>query len=363
MLEQNKKITPQERAALFAKRTRQNQRMVFTRNAVAGDIVSFDIPKTRLLGQLKVEISCVVNSTQAAAADYAPHEDAPYNFLRRAELNLNNGFSPFSVSGQTLAAYNRTLYRGAPGLLTRVGATALGGAAPVRSMCEQSLLSAAGGANNVVNFTLEMPAFINRRDPVGLLLLQNDETLATVNITLGQLADLCPAAGGYAYAFTGGIVVRLISESFNVPSMEEARPDISVLKLVQERTIAIVAGENTIQLPIGVTYRKLGFIVYTAAPIRIADAGITGNIDILFNQSDNPYSLTPKQLSIENAEAFGGFTPHGEFCFDWSYQGLTNIGGSRDYIDTNELTEFWLRFTAAAPGTCRVWSETLSQLK
>jgi hypothetical protein len=33
----------------------------------------------------------------------------------------------------------------------------------------------------------------------------------------------------------------------------------------------------------------------------------------------------------------------GYFAFDFSTQGIANLGGSRDYIDTEKLQEFWLK--------------------
>jgi hypothetical protein len=50
----------------------------------------------------------------------------------------------------------------------------------------------------------------------------------------------------------------------------------------------------------------------------------------------------------------------GAWILDFANMGAT---GSRDYIDTERLTEFWIKFTSDTAGSVRVFYETLSRLK
>ena len=354
MAVQARQVSPQERAAMFNQLTRRNWQNLGTRTVAENGTVSFDLPKARLLKGLKVMVEATVRATHASLTTYAPHEDAPFNFLRRAEVSINNGFSPFSISGQSLQLYNISLNDDGVQLMARntVG----------RHRVVQGLVSSAGGVDNIVRFGLELPVMVNPRDPVGLVLLQNEETLVTVNFTVGTRADLAPDAAGFTYVLSN-IRVTLLSDTFTIPVVHEAFPDISILKLVHERTETVIAGENIIRLPIGLTYRKLGFIHYTAAPIRATDANITSPIELIFNQAEIPYRILPQELANVNTEQYGAPLPMGMFMFDFSDNGKVNLGSARDYVDTERLTEFWLKFNSSIPGTVRIMYEALSRLR
>ena len=54
--------------------------------------------------------------------------------------------------------------------------------------------------------------------------------------------------------------------------------------------------------------------------------------------------------------------PKGYYVFDFSFQGISNYGGSRDYIDCERLTTFELRFTSKVSGKATIISERISRL-
>jgi len=83
---------------------------------------------------------------------------------------------------------------------------------------------------------------------------------------------------------------------------------------------------------------------------------------LVFNTADINTRINSKQLAALNAKQYGLELPAGMFIFDFGYQGLANLGGFRDYIDTQRLTEFWLRFNASAAGNVTYATEMLSQL-
>ena len=121
------------------------------------------------------------------------------------------------------------------------------------------------------------------------------------------------------------------------------------------------AGITTVKLPVGLTYRKLILYIEDAAG-GIPEDRITTDIEIIFNQADIPYSVNPKVLRALNIRSFGKVMPVGAYIFDFSDQGLTNYGGSRDYIDTERLTEFWVQFGTDTAGRVTAIYEVLSRL-
>lgn len=346
------KLSPQERAAQFNQLTRRNWQHLGSKTGAENGVVSFDLPKARLLAGLKLMISATLTATHATETSYTAHEDSPFKFLKRVELSLNNGFAPFSISGQALLPY----------MMTNYGVEEMTAETSGRGAVVQGLTASSGGTANTVRFFVDLPNMINPRDPIGLILLQNEETLATLNVSLGAVGDLAPASSGYTFAVSS-ISVTALSDTFTIPAVPDAFPDLSVLKLVQERTETVIAGENIIKLPVGMTYRKIGFIYYDATPSRQVDSDITSTIDLMFNQAEVPVRVKPAELAALNALAYKGALPNGVYLFDFSDNGIPNMGNARDYIDSERITQFELKFTAGAAGTVKIFTECLSRLK
>ena len=121
--------------------------------------------------------------------------------------------------------------------------------------------------------------------------------------------------------------------TFSIPAVPQAFPDLSVLKLLQSQVNeAPTSGQMTVRLPVGTTYRKIF--------LDMGGIGIPGTIDVIFNQADTPYSITPRYLRAINEEMYGDELPADVYALDFSYQGIANLGGLRDYIDTERLTVF-----------------------
>lgn len=351
-MEQNAKVDPAVRAAFFAQATRQNWQML---PSIAGDestTVQFTIPKVRLLSKVRLLIEAIVTATHASSTTYVKGTFAPFDFIRRVQMEINNGFTPFNLSGRDLYFYN----------LVRNKAEVLDVAASGRGKVVQGLTASSGGTDNVVRFLADLPVALNDRDPIGLILLQNEETVVTVTIDFDTLAKLAPASSGYTFAISGVKVTPFI-ETFTIPVLKEARPDHSILKLVHSKKETIAAsGVHTLALPTGQTYRKLLIYIEDAAGGE-ADGDITGNFELVLNQADIPYLVKPEVLAALNHEQFGYVLPQGLYVFDFSYQGISNYGGSRDWIDTERLTEYWFRFNAAGAGSITAIYETLSKLR
>lgn len=347
-----RKISPAERAMLFAQQTRQNWHPLPAVAGAASGTVSIQLPKTRLLSRVRLLVECTLNAIHSSNSTYTKGTFAPYAFLRRVSMEINSGFQPLVLSGRDLYFYN----------LIRNRNTNMTPATSGRGKIVQPLVSSASpGTDNAVRFLVDLPVMLNDKDPIGLMLLQNEETVVTINVDFGTAADLAPTSSGYTFAVSAITVTPLV-ETFSIPQLPQAFPDISILKLVNSKQETVAgAGMHTVKLPVGLTYRKL--LVYLEdSSGGEADTDLTGDFEILFNQADTPYRISPKILAAINEEQFGTALPQGLYAFDLSYAGMSGYAGSRDYIDTERLTEFWFRFTAAAAGTVTCIYETLSRL-
>lgn len=345
-------LTPQQRQMNFNRLTRQHYQMVADQPAAENTTISFDLAKSRLTNRVRFEVSATLTVTHAANTTYTPHPFAPFNLINRVTIDINNGFSPFTVSGRELYLYS----------LLDDHASALTPATSGRGSVVQGLTASAGGTANVVRFLVDLPIALNDRDSVGLLLTQNQETTVSVNVGFGAGAALVTGAG-FTVALSN-LKVSPMVETFSVPPSPDALPDISVLKLVQTTKASIAgAGMQELHLPVGMTYRKLILFIEDASGNGIADSAFTNNFELVMNQADSPYRIKPSILASMNQRQFGVPLPVGAYAFDFSHNGLANYGTARDYIDTERLTEFWFRFTASAAGSVTAVYEVLSRLR
>ena len=349
--------TPQQRQALFAQATRQNMQMIPQGTATGGaTTLQFNLPKARLLSKLWVEFTAVVKVSHASKADFPVDALTPYKIIRRLQLDLNNGFSPFVIGGKELALLN--CVRQCP---ENVLYSADARKNQADAICYMS--DTKTGKDITLHFMMEMPVTLNDRDLIGLILLQSSETVVTLTVDIGNGADLLTTEEtGYSVEIKS-VKVNPMAETFSVPAVQSAFPDISVLKLVSSRTEAFTgAGQNIIKLATGTIYRKLMLYITDDCGVPFENDDILSNIDLVFNQADVNYSIKPSMLRGVNQSHLGFMLPKGCYLFDFTYQGVPNYGGTRDYIDTGLLTEFWVRFNSQKSGKVSIISENLSKL-
>lgn len=358
-VEQVKNISPAQRAQFFAQMTRQHMQMMPAIAGAENSVVSFNLNKVRLTSRIFLIIEGTVKVTHASATTYNPNAFAPFTFIRNVSVEINNGFRPFNVSGRELYWYNLT--RAFANQIVPVIDTA--GNLPVRTRNYLGKSASSSGADNPMRMVLELPLTLNERDPIGLILTQNEETVVTVTVTFGSGSDLLAAGQtGYTVA-VNNITVTPMVESFSIPPVKEAFPDLSIIKLVQSTRESVSgAGQFTLKLPVGLTYRKL-LVFIEDANGGVADTSISGNFELIFNNAEYPYQISPKALSALNQVMYNQVLPNGLWVFDFTYQGLANYGGARDYIDTERLTEFWFKFNAPAAGNVTAVYELLSRLR
>ena len=349
-------LSASQRAFFFAQATRQYIQPLPSQNFVEGQTLSWDLPKARFLSRIWITVEGTFTATNAVKSTFDTNVFDKYNILRRISLSINNGYHPYSCSG--ISAYLYNLVNGytkspAPG-----------------NYNSEILETNAGvaGSVNTVRFTLELPVTINPRDTVGLILLQNEATIVTLAVDCDQLKNILLPTDTDTILTNINLKVTPVLETFSVPAIPQAIPDFSILKLFQEQKQNMVAsGVVDIKLPTSLTYRKT--IIYLAQdaignPIDPADIS---SFQLIFNQADIPYNIPATWLQYKNNKDYQGALPPGAYCFDFSSQGIANLGGGRDYIDTEKMTEFWLRINFSQiqgnNSYVRIANEMLAQLK
>lgn len=352
-----KKYTVQERNELFALSTRENIQSIGQKVVESGaTTVTFNVPKARFLSKAYLEIDAKVKLKHATKTALATDEFTPYRPIRRVSFDLNNGFSPYVCGGMELAIYNAIRENG--GLVYPQHESPTG-----YCYCPKNLTASTTGASNSIHATIELPLSLNDRDSTGLVLAQNNETNIEIKIDIASEAEWINNADGFTLEVEE-LKIQPTFVTFSVPAVAEAYPDISVLKLVNSRTETFAgAGENIINLTTGTIYRKLAFIFEDLDGEPFADTDFTSNLDLIFNTADVNYSVPAKMLRHINMQEHNVEHPKGVYIFDFSYNGTSNYGGTRDLIDTEMLTMFQLRFTSSKAGRVRILSECLSRLR
>ena len=349
-------LTVQQRNAMFAQATRQNIQS-FGKKTVTqgGTMVDFLLPKARLLSKIYLECDFKFKLKHTTKTELATDEFTPYKPIRRISLDLNNGFSPFVIGGRELAVLNGLRCNSEIVFPQHTNDTGY-------CYAPEKLTASASGASNHIRTTIELNTTLNDRDPIGIVLLQNNETAVELKVDLEAENMFIDNAEGFSVEVEE-ITLQASAETFSIPAVAEAFPDISVIKLVTSRTEAFPGnGQNLIDLVTGTIYRKLAFIVEDLDGNPFSDEDFTSNIDLIFNTADVNYSIPAKTLRHINESQLGMAMPKGVYCFDFSYNGIPNLGGTRDYIDTERLTSFQLRFNSTKTGRIRLINENLARL-
>ena len=349
----SEKLTAQQRANLFAMSTRQNLQMMAKQTVTTPSTsVQFTLPKARLLSNIFVKVKAKIKVTHATATSIKNTALAPYRLIRRFSLDLNNGFSPYSISGDGLALLN----------MIQPNANMIMDVSDYYN-CPEEFKASANGTENEIVFTVQLPATLNQRDPVGLILLQSEQTVTDLRVDVGTPAEMyTEGAEGYTIDLVSMEIMPML-ETFSIPANGNAFPDLSVLKLCQDRTDTITsAGQQIVKLSTGTIYRKLILFITDETGAPATPEFVASNIELVFNQADCNYSINPEMLRAKNCYDLGHELPAGVFIFDFSNQGFANFGGTRDYIDTEKLTEFWVRFNTQGKGKVKIVSECLARL-
>ena len=349
-------ISPQQRALNFGAFTRKHMQTLGMKKGTANSHIEFEVPKARLLQAINLLCSVTLKG-EAKDRQFGGINDklALYDVLRRVSIDYNNGFSPVVASGMDIAVMNMLRVDPASIIPTAIADKSLCSIDSPRATYETEEYMTLENSDTIkYYFYLEIPLTLNERDPNGLVLAQNGQTLINFSVDI---------ASKVIDTDVESIEVTPVLTTFSVPTHAEAFPDLSILKILDSRKETFVGGGSTlVKLPVGQIYRKLIIKLEDEEGNPINPEDITSNFELLFNTADIPYSVNPRALRLRTVSETGGKLPRGYYAFDFSYAGTPNYGGSRDYIDCEKLTTFELRFTSAKSGKVTIISEKISRL-
>jgi hypothetical protein len=346
------KLSAQQRAVNFAQATRQYKQELPAMNFQEGQTISTSFPKTRFASKCFLRVRGSFKVAHASKTTFGKAVFDKYKLLRQVRIRVNNGFNPYQIGGAELSLYNTMDRFSTPS------------ADPMNTNVLGNVVSVAG-TENTVCFTAELPFTLTDKDPIGLVMLQNDQTVVTLEIDCGSVKDVMTDTD----ITVSDIKIQIVPvlETFSIPQSDDFVPDYSIIKIVNEQIESVTgAGEMIIKLPVGMTYRKMLLYIATDTKFTPADIANLGNFQLVFNQADSPYSISAEHIAYENRKMYAGQLPAGTFAFDFASQGLANLGTGRDYVDTERLTEFWVKINfkqiTGATNYVYVVSEKLAKL-
>jgi hypothetical protein len=336
----------------FQSATRQNITMLPSQVYSKEGKFVFTLPKVGLASRLFLMVKGTMTVTPGTGSASLSTKTG-FNLIKRVRVLANSGASVFDVSGYGTYLINRVSKEHRP----VIDSIADGGT--------DSLVYAAGVASgaNAWRLGLEIPIAVNERDPVGLILLQNNASQITVEVEMnpeiGATDDgaAVKVTGDATAEFTNGSVM-LGMEYFTVPRAKEDYPALNYLHQYLEESLSLnAAGVQTISLQRGNTYLSLMHYVIISGALNSA---AVEKLRILYNQSENPYNLDAQLQLMLQRERYGSDLPIGTFIHDWYYSnGMTNLGNSRDMLNSANVTEFQSEITIASgtsvtPGTSKI---------
>ena len=351
----SEQLSANQRAQIFNLSTRQNYQMLSKKSVTGGaQSIEFEIPKARYLSNIFVRVKAVINIKHASKTTIDRENLEPYRLFDRVSLDLNNGFQPYAVTGEMLGLYNGLCYNAQP---------VFGNNGSYRNIATHT--ASASGTDNTLEFVMQLPLTLNKRDTTGLILAQNTTTLINLRLDVTSTgANLFREADKTGFTIDiKSVETEVMTETFSIPSNVNGRPDISAIKLCVGRADSITsAGQQLIKMSVGAIYRKMLLYIVDGDGKPVSPDFITSNIELIFNQADINYAISPSMLRAINNYEYGFELPKGVFVFDFSNNGIPNYGGSRDLIDSANLSELWIRFTTNGTGKVHILNECISRL-
>jgi hypothetical protein len=318
----------------FADKTRRKIVRLGQQARTTAGTLTWDIPKTGLLAGIYLHVFL----DSGAAGWGAPHAKLAHHVISRVQLTANSGIDLVNVSGDglDLLRYYMEDYRDS------VGAGWV------------TALAAAG----TWDLNCFIPVSINRRDPLGMFMLQNEATLLQLTITL-----LDPVvAGGAASTYDDFHVVPYL-ELYSVPSDPKDWPPLNVVHQLLEETRAVTgAGAFQYQWPRGNTYAQVIHGLDTGATTAWSDNFTAMNLTV--NHSDRLIDSDPDHLNLEFRQSHGIARPAGLVAIDFlGTSGLGTFGSARDLFYSAMVTEIDTNFTMSAAGQLTTLRRQLVALK
>lgn len=291
-----------------------------TRPVGGGTFGPYTLPKTGLLARLYLALRGSVAGTLTA-----PNALGMASIISRVRVVANSGLDLFNVSG---AGYQYLLRNGLESEYID----------PVSQSTGTVAVTA-----TTFNLDMVIPIAVNMRDPSGLIMLQNEQTI--VNLYIDWLADASVATGATVTLTTGD----LFMEVFTVPPDPADWPNINIVhQCLEDQQAVAAAGDFPYVWPRGNTYLQ----VFHGFGIGAAGADNFTKVALRVNQSDYLQSTAPDYLDVEYRLTRGRARPLGGIFFDFAASsGLGCYALARDLVNSALVTDLASVITTTGAGT------------
>lgn len=291
-----------------------------TRPVGGGTFGPLTLPKTGLLGRIYLALRGTIAGFTSGA-----NALGQASIISRVRLQANSGIDIFNVSG---AGYNYLL----------------------RNVLESEYIDPVGQstassavANGSFNLDMVIPVALDMRDPTGLIMLQNEQTI--VNLFIDWLADASVGTGVTVTLTTGDAFL----EVFTVPPDPKDWPPLNVVhQCLEDQQAVAAAGDFPYYWPRGNTY--VG--IYHGLGIGAAGSDNFSRFAVRVNQSDYLQSTPVDFLDVEYRLLRGRARPAGGMYVDLlGTSGLGVYGLPRDMFNSALVTDLASVITASGAGT------------
>lgn len=290
----------------------------------------WEVPKTGLLAGIWLSITGTVSGSLSA-----PNALGMASIVRAVKLVVNSGIDLINITGPMYHYLLRDYiddYRD-----------------PVPAATARNAVTA-----TTFDVSMYLPVALNARDPIGLIMLQNEQTQLTLSVEFE--ADSVVA--------TGATVVATVSpmlELFTVPVNPADWPPLNTVhQIIGDSRVISGAGEYSYRWPRGNTYVQ----VLHGLGIGASPADSWSSAKVQLNQSDVVMGpVTPALIGLEYTRTHGTARRLGMVPFDLAgSSGLGVFGSARDLLYSQVVTELESLITATGAATLHTVRRQLVQL-
>lgn len=309
----------------FVEKTRQNILPLTTLSYESGVEKSYDISRVGFLSKITLRFSGNLKCKHASKTTFQKAFCAPFNLAKRTKLVLNNGVSLWNTSGMGAYLQNlATKYDSKMDLETE-GSRCFRFGNKVSST----------GADNPIDFSIDLKVATNDRDALGLVMLQSSQVVATVHVE-NDAPGVLMTDTDIESTLTGNWYITV--EHFDIPVNVQDWPALNNYHQVLEDQQPIPAtGSNRFTIPRGNTYmRIINSVLLNGQP----NSEDVERLSLKYNLTSEPYNIYAQDLLSLQRTRYGRDLPEGVFVWDFDYQGVVNLGMHRDFVYSGNITEF-----------------------
>ncbi len=206
------------------------------------------------------------------------------------------------------------------------------------------------------NVSMYIPIAINLRDPIGLFMLQNEQTEVVVSVEFEADANIATGITSHTATVQPHLII------FSTPENKQDWPDFSILHSIIAESRAIAAtGEQSYKLLRGNTYLGL----YAAYGMGVSGSDKFDAVSIRALQSDRVETWNVAALNMGFSLTHGRARLAGTIPLDWiGTSGLGSYGSARDAIPSALISDLELVVNATAqPDTLHLVRRQLIHLQ